>query len=202
MIGWINGTILQKTPPVVLLNVNGIGYELEAPMTTFYRLPETGAGVALFTHQIIREDGHHLYAFSNENERDVFRMLLRVNGVGAKLGLAILSGMDAQAFTQCVYDGDTVALAKLPGIGKKTAERLVLEMRDRLNRAPTRDAGGLTSKGVLSNQAIKDPSAEAISALESLGLKNQEATRRVRAIDCEGLKCEDIVRLALQQLVR
>ena len=202
MIGWIFGTIVQKTPPVVLLNVNGIGYELEAPMTTFYHLPDAGREVALFTHQIIRDDGHHLYAFGNEDERNVFRMLLRVNGVGAKLGLAILSGLDAQSFARCIFDGDTVALTKLPGIGKRTAERLIMELRDRLVSASISGGDDPTAAVALSSQSARNPAAEAVTALEALGLKNQEATRRVKAIDCQGLACEEIVRLALQQLVR
>ena len=134
MIGWIKGILREKRPPRLLVDVGGVGYEIEAPMSTFSVLPETGKEVTLFTHQVVREDAHQLYGFAGRYERDVFRSLLRVNGVGAKLGLTILSGMDAATFGQRVQEGDTASLARLPGIGKKTAERLVVEMRDRLDR--------------------------------------------------------------------
>ena len=201
MIGWIRGKLLAKRPPLLLLDVNGIGYELEGPMTTFYVLPELGEGVTLFVHQIVREDAHHLYGFANEHERDVFRMLLKVNGVGAKLGLTILSGMDAGTFAQCVFAGDAAALAKLPGIGKKTAERLIIEMRDRLDKDSAVVAVG--AMGGADHLIIKnDPIREAVDALVALGFKQQEASQQIRSIDSDGLGCEEIVRLALKSMVK
>ncbi|HEY5700868.1 MAG TPA: Holliday junction branch migration protein RuvA [Gammaproteobacteria bacterium] len=200
MIGWLEGRLLEKRPPHLLMDVNGVGYELEAPMTTFYTLPKAGESVKLFTHQVVRDDAHQLYGFSDRRDRDVFRMLLRVSGVGAKIGLAILSGMDTNAFSRCVFEGDIASLSKLPGIGKKTAERLIIEMRDRLNKA---DGGAETAVPGQSPAPVReDPVGEAVSALVSLGFKPQEASQRVRSINADGLACEDIVRLALQSLVK
>ena len=198
MIAWMKGVLLDKRPPLLLVEVNGVGYELEAPMTTFGDLPGNGEEIALFVHQVVREDAHQLYAFSRARERDVFRMLLKVNGVGAKLGLAILSGMNADELSRTIHEGDTGSLSRLPGIGKKTAERLVIEMRDRLDKAPdtaTADPAGTAHRP-------SDPIGEAVSALVALGLKPPEASRRVSAIDATGLACEEIVRIALQSMVR
>ncbi len=200
MIGWIEGLLKEKHPPHLLVDVKGVGYELEAPMTTFYTLPALGETVKLYTHQLVREDAHHLYGFSVRRDRDVFRMLLRVSGVGAKIGLAILSGMDVNAFSRCVFEGDTGSLSKLPGIGKKTAERLVIEMRDRLDRAD--GAVAVSVPGSAQVPPPADPVGEAVSALVSLGFKPQEASQRVRAVPSDGLVCEEIVRLALQSLVK
>ena len=201
MIGWMRGTLLAKKPPFLLLDVQGVGYELEGPMTTFYTLPELGDTVTLFTHQIIRDDAHHLYAFANEQERNVFRLLLKVNGVGAKVALAILSGMDSATFSRCVFEGDSASLSKLPGIGKKTAERLIIEMRDRLDQSsvPPNIPSDVTNSNAL---ATNDPVKEAVSALISLGLKPPEASRQVHAIHSEGLSCEEIVRQALKTMVK
>lgn len=196
MIGRLTGLLCERHPPSLLLDVRGVGYELEAPMTTFYVLPEPGAEVTLFTHQVIRDDAARLYGFAQVQERNFFRVLLRINGVGAKLGLAILSGMDAAALARCVYESDTDRLMRLPGVGKKTAQRLVMEMRDRLDS---------TSDSVVSpssSQPPGQPVAEAVSALVALGLSAPEASRQVRAIDCQDLACEEIVRRALQSLAR
>lgn len=201
MIGWIKGVLREKRPPRLLVDVGGVGYELEAPMSTFSALPETGREVSLFTHQVVREDAHHLYAFAGRYERDVFRMLLRVNGVGAKLGLTILSGMDAATFGQRVQEGDTASLARLPGIGKKTAERLVIEMRDRLEGL---SAGGVSLASAPAGGAdpARDPRSEAVSALIALGLKPPEASRRVASVGSADLAPEEIVRLALKAMVK
>ena len=197
MIGWLSGIVRGKHPPGLLLDVGGVGYELEAPMGTFAKLPATGESVSLYTHLIVREDAQQLYGFSVEGERDVFRALLKVNGVGAKVALAILSGMDSETFTRCVVEGDASALTRLPGIGKKTAERLILEMRDRLESLPAAGEGAISSSpGVASR--ITDPVTEAVSALVSLGLKPPEASRRVSALKSEGLPAEELVRLALR----
>ena len=200
MIGWMHGILREKHPPVLLVDTGGVGYEMEAPMTTFYDLPATGEPVTLHLHHVVREDAQHLYAFSRRAERDVFRRLLRVSGVGAKLGLAILSGLDAGGFARCVLEGDTASLARLPGIGKKTAQRLVMEMRDKVDDV----SAGLAVARIGAGPAPRrdDPVAEAVSALIALGLKPPEASRRVHAVEAEGLACEEIVRLALQSMVR
>lgn len=200
MIAWLKGVLRDKQPPWLLVDVGGIGYELQAPMTTFSALPSTGTEVALFAHQVVRDDAQQLYGFARRTERDLFRQLLRVNGVGAKMALAILSGMDAATLGRCVLEGDTTSLARLPGIGKKTAERLVIEMRDRLGpQAGSGPSGPDTAGGPAANA---DPAAEAVSALIALGLKPPEASRRVAAIDSTDLACEDIVRLALKAMVK
>ncbi len=204
MIGWMEGTLLEKQPPRLLINVHGIGYELEAPMSTFNTLAGVGDQVTVHIHQIVREDAHALYAFSSRGERDFFRMLLKVNGVGAKLGLTVLSGMEPRVLAQCIFEGDTASLSRLPGIGKKTAERLVVEMRDKLGNGQNPFAGSdRSSTGTQSMPSRpSDPVSEAVSALVALGLKPNEASRRVQAVECEDKQCEDIVRLALQSLAR
>jgi Holliday junction DNA helicase RuvA len=201
VIGWLKGVLRDKQPPWLLIDVGGIGYELQAPMTTFSALPGTGADVALFAHLVVREDAHQLFGFAQRSERDVFRQLLKVNGVGAKVALAILSGMDAATLGRCILEGDTARLTRLPGIGKKTAERLVIEMRDRLGNVPGGGQPGASPGGTFTNGAA-DPAAEAVSALIALGLKAPEASRRVGAIEVAGLASEDIVRLALKAMVK
>jgi Holliday junction DNA helicase RuvA len=196
MIGMLRGKILGKQPPRLLLDVQGVGYAVDAPMTTFYTLPEVGAEVTLFTHLAVREDAHTLYGFTALTDRDLFRSLLKVNGVGARLALGILSGMDARTFIACVQAGDSAALVRLPGIGKKTAERLIVELRDRL------DAAAMPAATVRTGAAVpplaSSPVEEAVSALVGLGYKPQEASRMVRVIDATDLSCEDIIRSALQ----
>jgi holliday junction DNA helicase RuvA len=199
MIGLLRGTILARQPPHLLLEVQGVGYELEAPMTTFYDLPATGGVVTLYTHLAVREDAHLLYGFAKITDRDLFRHLLRVNGVGARLALTILSGMDAGAFAGCIQAGDTAALVRLPGVGRKTAERLVIEMRDRLDSL----AGiSLTPSGSAAARAPSSPLEDAVTALIGLGYKPQEASRMVRAIDAAELTSEEIIRTALQASVQ
>lgn len=200
MIGWLRGTLRAKRPPQLLLEVGGVGYELEAPMTTFYELPDSGQEIALFTHQIVREDSINLYGFGKAEERDLFRSLLKVNGVGAKVGLALLSGMDGKALGRCVAEGDTAMLSSVPGIGKKTAERLVIELRDRLKGMGESmpPMAGLNGE---SNCEL-DPVAEAVEALVALGFKASDAGQRIRAVQETGLSCEQLVRLALQRAGR
>ncbi len=199
MIGWLSGRLRAKHPPLLLLEVHGVGYEIEAPMTTFYDLPEVGEEVTLFTHQVIREDAHQLYGFARETERNLFRQLIRVSGVGPKLALAILSGMDAEQFGRCVFDGDTSSLVRLPGVGKKTAERLLIEMRDRLETpgqpAPVVAGAAMPGFGLMGN-----PQSEAVSALVALGYKPAEAAQRVKAVAQDGMLCEELIRSALQSL--
>jgi len=197
MIGLLRGKILGKHPPRLLLDVHGVGYEIDAPMTTFYDLPAVGAEVTLYTHLAVREDAHTLYGFARATERDLFRDLLRVNGVGARLALTILSGMDAASFAGCVQAGDAAALVRLPGIGKKTAERLIIELRDRL-------AAGAPGAVLPAGQAAppSSPVEEAVSALVGLGYKPQEASRMVRGLDTDALSSEEIIRRALQATVQ
>lgn len=196
MIGRLKGTLLEKQPPALLIDINGVGYDVQAPMTTFYELPATGAEVVLHTHLAVREDAHVLYGFLRQSDRAMFRNLIKVSGVGPKLALAILSGMSADEFAASVHAGDSAGLTRLPGIGKKTAERLVVEMKDRLKdwegvSLPT-DAGAPSS--IAKTDAVKD----AISALISLGYKPQEASRMVSGIEAEGLASEEVIRLALR----
>ena len=197
MIGWLKGVLREKRPPRLLLDVQGVGYELEAPMTTFYRLPAAGEGTAVFVHEVLREDSRALYAFITSRDRDVFRLLLRVNGVGARLALAVMSGMDHATLAQCVLQGDVAALSRLPGIGRKTAERLVLDLRDRLAVLPP-----LEPAGAVSPAPPPDAVSEAVDALVSLGLKPAEASRRVRAVHSEGAEAEEMIRRALQSMVK
>jgi Holliday junction DNA helicase RuvA len=196
VIGFLRGILLFKSPPLLLLDVQGVGYEIEAPMTTFYNLPALGVEVSLHTHLVVREDAHILYGFSGESERMLFKSLIRVNGVGPKLALTILSGLSADEFHRCISDNDTHALVRLPGIGKKTAERLIIELRDRLPDPELDRAVDVIGGKVM--PASTNPSQEAVSALVSLGYKPQDASRMVQKIATEDKTCEDIIRLALQ----
>ena len=198
MIGLLSGKILSKQPPRLLLDVHGVGYEVDAPMTTFYDLPAVGAEVTLFTHLAVRDDAHTLYGFAKVTDRDLFRSLLRVNGVGARLALTILSGMDTQTFVSCVQEANSDALVRLPGVGKKTAERLIIELRDRLEAfsgVVTSSPGGVAS-------AAASPVEDAVSALVGLGYKPNEASRMVRSINAADLSSEEIIRQALQATVQ
>ncbi|MGD8999215.1 MAG: Holliday junction branch migration protein RuvA [Granulosicoccaceae bacterium] len=200
MIGRLQGTLLSKQPPLVLVDVQGVGYEVEAPMSTFYVLPEVGDEVVLVTHLAVREDAHTLYGFASDNERRMFRALIKVNGVGAKLALTILSGMSADEFTSCVQAEDAAALTRLPGVGKKTAERLIVEMRDALKDW---QGGGATSPATATGMTqAGDAVADAVSALVALGYKPPEASRMVRSIDTTELSSEEIIRLALQGVAK
>lgn len=202
MIGQLRGVLLKKQPPQLLIDVNGVGYEVEAPMSSFYGMPNTGEEVLLHTHLMVRDDAHLLFGFATQTERHLFRALIKVNGVGAKVALAILSGISAQDFTRYVQAGDTLALTRLPGIGKKTAERLVVEMRDRLD-TELHDAE-LQETGMPTESLGKegDPTADAVIALEALGYSPQEASRLVRAVDTSGHTTEEVIRRALQHAVK
>ena len=203
MIGFLRGKLAFKAPPLLVLDVNGVGYEVEAPMTTFYNLPAIGAELMLHTHLVVREDAHILFGFSTEADRALFRTLIKVNGIGPKLALTILSGQSAEEFHRCIHNNDTQALVRLPGVGKKTAERLVVEMRDRLpDLINSSDSGELSAAGVDKAQLINNPKQEAISALCSLGYKPLDAGKMVQNISVEGKSCEDIIRLALQGSLR
>jgi Holliday junction DNA helicase RuvA len=202
MIGRIKGTLLTKQPPALLVDVQGVGYEMEAPMSTFYQLPSVGDEVVLHTHLVVREDAQLLYAFYSTAERRLFRDLIRINGVGPKLGLTILSGISAEDFARAVHEGDAAALTGLPGVGKKTADRLIVELRDKLSEA-TAPIGDDTATSARSGQAYQaSPVSDAVSALTALGYKAQEASRMVRAIDATGMETEAIIKAALQGAVK
>ena len=197
MIGHLRGQVVHKRPPQLVVDVSGVGYELEAPMSTFYDLPAVGEAVLLYTHLVVREDAHTLYGFAREAERGLFRALLKVSGVGPKVALALLSGMSADDLTRCVQREDVASLTRLPGVGKKTAERLIVEMRDRLARLDDRalvDAVRPRAAGAVAPSAIED----AVSALIALGYRPPEASRMVRAVHAEGLASEDLIRAALK----
>lgn len=200
MIGRLQGIVLAKQPPQVLIDVGGVGYEVVAPMSTFYDLPTVGERVTLITHLVVREDAHVLYGFLHERERALFRGLLRVSGVGARMALGILSGMDATRFADCVEREDSAALSRLPGIGPKTASRLIVEMKDRIAQL-----GGLPGAGAVPvaghatvASAASNARADAISALIALGYKPAEATRMARAGDDGERGAEEIIRAALK----
>lgn len=204
MIGRLSGTLLRKNPPELLIDVNGVGYELQAPMTTFYDLPELGQPVVLSTHLAVREDAHVLYGFINDTQRSLFRTLIKVNGVGPKLALTILSGASAEEFARTVKDNDVTGLTRLPGVGKKTAERLIIEMRDRLDEwytgasAVARDAGQETLSAGETLVQEADAAKEAVSALIALGYKPAEASKMVSAVNDGGQSSEALIREALK----
>ena len=202
MIGFLRGKLVHKAPPFLVLDVNGVGYEIEAPMTTFYDLPALNQEIKLHTHLVVREDAHILFGFSAEAERSLFRTLIKVNGVGPKLALTILSGQSAEEFHRCIHDNDTVALVRLPGVGKKTAERLVIEMRDRLPELGDTSIATYENQEGVRSVAVANPKQEAISALCSLGYKPLDASKMVQNISADDKSCEDIIRLALQGAVR
>jgi holliday junction DNA helicase RuvA len=195
VIGFLRGKLVAKAPPLLVLDVQGVGYELEAPMTTFYDLPAAGTEIFLHTHLVVREDAHILFGFSTEADRAMFRTLIKVNGVGPKLALTILSGQSAEEFHRCIQNNDTQALVRLPGVGKKTAERLIIEMRDRL---PDLAGATVLTLDQVQQPIIGNPKQEAISALCSLGYKPMDASKMVQNINTEGKSCEDIIRQALQ----
>jgi Holliday junction DNA helicase RuvA len=192
MIGFLRGKITSKMPPLIVLDVNGVGYEIEAPMTVFYDLLEIGTEITLQTHLQVREDAHSLFGFTSESDKVMFKTLIKISGVGAKMALAILSGQTATQFQACIQNNDITALTKLPGVGKKTAERLVMELRDKLPKL----------ENVPQIPSANNAREEAISALCSLGYKPLDASRMVTAIQPEGKSCETIIRLALQGAVK
>ncbi len=195
MIGHISGTLFYKHPPQLLVDVGGVAYELEAPMTAFYELPETGEKVSLFTHLVIRDDAHLLFGFSDLRQRDVFRVLLKISGVGPRVALALLSGLTTEELTACVAAGNIAQLTRVPGIGRKTAERLVIELRDRLE--------AVTGSGSDASGASLTPQQDAVSALMALGYRENEANRAVRAVEFDGTAAvETLIREALKALSR
>ena len=201
MIGRLRGLLAWKQPPYLLIDAHGVGYELEASLTTFQTLPEIGAEVTLLTHLAVREDAHTLYGFASPAERSLFRNLIRVTGIGPRLALLILSGMTVELFGRCVREGDTASLTRLPGIGKKTAERLIIELRDRIGELGL-DPTAVVLPGGRAVAAAINPVDDAISALVALGYKLPEASRMVQSLDTDGLTSEAIIRQALQASVR
>jgi len=193
VIGRLTGTLARSSPPSLLVDVNGVGYELEAPMSTFYDLPAVGERVTLYTHLVVREDAHLLYGFTRASTRQLFRSLLKVNGVGPRVALAVLSGLTEPELLACLAHEDIARLTEVPGIGRKTAERLVMELRDKVDLTAT---GGTARPAGLP----ADPVQEAVSALIALGYKPNEASRAVSGVPGEGLKSEDIIRQALKGL--
>ncbi len=191
MIGRLRGVLVSKAPPWILLEAGGVGYELEVPMSTLYDLPEPGREVTLFVHYAHKEDTVALYGFLREAERIQFRNLLRVSGIGAKIALAVLSGTSVESFSRLVQAGDVSALTRVPGIGKKTAERIVVELRDRV-------AAGTTMSGLGSTSATVDPQSEAQTALQQLGYKPAEAQRLIRESQAPGDTAETLIRKALK----
>ena len=205
MIGRLRGTLAAKQPPQLLIDVQGVGYEVEAPMSTFYKLPALGEPVELCTHFVVREDAQLLYGFADQNERRLFRDLIKVNGVGPKLALTILSGIEASQFVRCVNDGDTNALVKLPGVGKKTAERLLIEMKDRLKDwAADPEVFELTPQGAEGESVpapVTDGREEAEQALIALGYKPAQASKAVNGVFVSGMSTEELIRSALKGMV-
>lgn len=198
MIGFLRGVLVVKKVPSLILDVRGVGYEIDVPMSTFFHLPAVGEEVMLHTHLVVREDAHALFGFLSESERALFRSLIKVSGIGAKLALGVLSGISVEDFHRCVRNGETAALVRLPGIGKKTAERMVIELRDRL---PSTFLAEQPPSGNLPSTEIS-PVQDAISALMALGYKPQEASAMIRSVPTEGLSSEELIRLALQSTAR
>ena len=194
MIGSLRGRIARKQPPQIILECGGVGYEIETPMSTFLELPETGTEIFLHMHLVVREDSQTLYGFSSEQEKSLFRSLLKISGVGAKMGLAILSGMSVNDFQRCVEYEDSARLVKIPGVGKKTAERLIIEMRDRIDVTSAELTAGTST-------ARSDPRNEAFDALLSLGYRSNEINHLLAKLDVADKSAEDIIRLALRQSV-
>jgi Holliday junction DNA helicase RuvA len=200
MIGFLKGRLAVKQPPMLLIDVNGVGYEVEAPMSTFYGLPATGDAVSLFTHLVIREDAHILYGFGTEGERRLFRALLKVSGVGPKIALGVLSGASVEDFVRIVEAEDIGMLTRIPGIGRKTAERVIIDMRDSVQKI----AAGTVSGGLpaMTAGAEASPQSEAFSALLALGYKPPEVARLLKAADEPGLSTTEMIRRALKSAVK
>ena len=202
MIGRIRGQLVHKQPPEILVEVGGVGYELQVPMTTLFLLPELGQEVVLLTHFVVREDAQQLFGFVDEADRTLFRQLIRISGVGPRLALTILSGMDARSFARCVQTDDLTSLVALPGVGKKTAERLLVEMRDKLKDWLDEVSAGDGGSETPMPERATDRVADAESALVALGYKPAEANRMVAAVNDEDVTdSEDLIRRALKAAV-
>lgn len=205
MIGRIRGVLVEKSPGQALVECHGLGYEIDIPYTTFFQLPEAGAEVTLHTHFVVREDAQSLYGFAARLDRDLFRLLIKVNGVGPKLAVGILSGLDADQFIRCVEAKDVSALVKLPGVGKKTAERLLIDMADRIGQLEVsfRVNGGVQAGEPAREKPVREetPTEEAEAALIALGYKPQEAAKAVSRVAEESMSSQDLIRLALKNMI-
>lgn len=199
MIAQLTGLVIQKSTHAVLLDVNGVGYEIEVPISTAFSLPEAGHKTTLHTHFVVREDAQLLFGFLEQRERDMFRILIKVNGVGPKLGIAILSGLNADSLVRCVQDDDVSTLVKLPGIGKKTAERLLIDLRDKVKGITPENAepGGRVSDG----SVVEDLSGEAESALIALGYRPQDAAKAIKKASEPGQNLEQLIKQALKNML-
>jgi holliday junction DNA helicase RuvA len=197
VIGFLKGRLAVKQPPMLMVDVNGVGYEMEAPMSTFYGLPAAGELVALFTHLVVREDAHILYAFGTDGERRLFRGLLKVSGVGPKLALGILSGASVEDFLRTLEAEDVAMLTRIPGIGRKTAERVIIEMRDSVKKLSMPASGTPAGMGT-----AMTPQSEAFSALIALGYKPPEVVRLLKAVDEPDLATTEIIRRALKSAAK
>jgi len=195
MIGSLRGRLTSKQAPQIVVECQGVGYEVETPMSTFFELPMIGEELFLYTHLLVREDAQLLYGFVSDVERSLFRTLLRISGVGAKMGLAILSTMSVGDFQRCIEYEDSATLVKIPGVGKKTAERLIIEMRDKID-------GALSKMGTSKISLQANPKSEAVDALIALGYKAKEVNSLIGQLDVDDKSAEDIIRLALRQAAR
>ena len=205
MIGRLRGLLVEKIAPEILIECQGVGYEVTMPMTSIYALPEVNQEATIFTHFVVREDAQLLYGFANKTERKLFRLLIKVNGVGPKLALAILSGMSAEQFVSCVMHDDLSTIVKIPGVGKKTAERLLIEMRDRLKdwhsdgaELPFTVNSGVT---VTETMLVSDAKGDAINALVSLGYNQSQADKAIKVIYQKDMNSEDLIREALKSML-
>lgn len=205
MIGRLRGTLIEKSAPEILIECSGVGYEVTMPMTSFYELPELEQQAVIYTHFVVREDAQLLYGFANKVERKLFRLLIKVNGVGPKLALAILSSMSADQFVNCVMFDDVTSIVKIPGVGKKTAERLLIEMRDRLKDWHS-DTDAVASQPLSLDaqpnaKIVNNAKNDAIHALVSLGYSQQQADKAIKAIFKPELNSEDLIRDALKAML-
>ena len=204
MIGRLRGILVEKNPGQILVEAAGLGYEVDIPYTTFFHLPDPGQEVVLHTHFAVREDAHSLFGFASRLDRDLFRLLIKVNGVGPRLAVGILSGLDADQFIRCVEQRDASALVKLPGVGKKTAERLLIDMGDRIGQLEGQFvAGGSVRKSDIASRPQREPEAteEAEAALIALGYKPQEASKAISRVAEEGMSREELIRQALKAMI-
>jgi Holliday junction DNA helicase RuvA len=213
VIGRLRGTLIEKTPPEILIECAGVGYEVSMPMTSIYALPELEQQTTIYTHFVVREDAQLLYGFSNKTERKLFRLLIKVNGVGPKLALAVLSAMSADQFVNCVRHDDVSGIVKIPGVGKKTAERLLIEMRDRLKDWQAQKPQVSATEAISDQMSIEstfvqplyddafENKSDAVNALLSLGYKQIQADKAVKSVYTSGMSSEDIIRDALKSML-
>jgi Holliday junction DNA helicase RuvA len=198
MIARLAGTLIHVQPPLMVIDVGGVGYEVEAPLSVFHDLPGAGQSVVILTHFSVKEDSHTLYGFSSETERTLFRQLLKISGIGAKLALAILSGASGEELARYIAERDSASLTRIPGIGKKTADRIIIELRDKLDLIPLAGVTAATGGPARPSDAL----GEAITALIALGYKPQESSSMARKVAGHDMTVEDIIRLALQSKVK